>query len=166
MTASGIATSEADGRGRPRPRAVLLCSVPMHDIAHQLTIAAPQPRVFEAITTPTGISRWWTTDVQLAGTTLDVGLDGGAVRLRFTADDVDPPVLAHLTCTEGPDEWPGTQLAFRLRPDPAGGGTILRFWHGGWEYEDGILPSCSFDWAMRLDSLRRYLETGTGSPAT
>ena len=43
-------------------------------------------------------------------------------------------------------------------------GTRVRFWHGEWEFEDGLLPSCSFQWAMYLDSLRRYLETGTGTP--
>lgn len=136
----------------------------MFDIAHQLTIAASQEAVFAAVTDPAHLSKWWTTDVRLDGGDVVIGFDGGTHRMRLRVDETESPVLAHLTCTDGPDEWPGTQIAFRLRPNPDGDGTILRFWHGGWEYEDGILPSCSFDWAMSLDSLRRYLETGEGSP--
>jgi uncharacterized protein YndB with AHSA1/START domain len=133
----------------------------MHDIVHQLTIAAPQEKVFEAVTTAAGLAQWWTADVAVdpSDGTFEVGFEDGTVRMKFKTDDFDAPVLAHFTCTDGPDEWPGTQLAFRLRPEPDGDGTILRLWHGNWEYEDGILPSCSFQWAMYLDQLRRYIET-------
>jgi uncharacterized protein YndB with AHSA1/START domain len=129
-------------------------------ISHELTIGASQERVFEAVTTPAGIARWWTDDVTVEGDPLEVevGFDDGEVRIRFRTDETDPPVLAHLTCTSGPDEWPGTKLAFTLLPEPEGRGTVLRLWHGDWEYEDGILPSVSFQWAMHLDGLRRHLE--------
>jgi uncharacterized protein YndB with AHSA1/START domain len=138
----------------------------MFDIVHQLTIASPPDRVFEAVTTVPGLSAWWSTDVEFgpAEGELQVGFEAGTVRMRFQTDAFDPPELAHLTCIDGPAEWPGTQLAFRI--EAGEGGSVVRFWHGGWEYEDGDLPRCSFQWAMYLDSLRRYLETGTGSPAT
>jgi uncharacterized protein YndB with AHSA1/START domain len=134
----------------------------MHDIVHQLTIAAPPDRVYEAVTSSADIAGWWSRDVAFgpADGELRVGL--GGAKLRFQIDAFDPPELAHLSCIEGPAEWPGTQLAFRI--EPGEGGTVVRFWHGGWEYEDGGLPAASFEWAMSLDSLRRYLETGTGSP--
>jgi hypothetical protein len=89
------------------------------------------------------------------------------VLLRLRVDTLEPPLLAHLTCVDGPEEWPGTQIAFRVEVDPADGPacSIVRFWHGGWEYEDGTMPRASFQWAMDLDSLRRVLEGGTGTPA-
>jgi uncharacterized protein YndB with AHSA1/START domain len=138
----------------------------MYDIVHQLTIAATPERVYEAVTTSEGLATWWTTDVE-AGPgdgELLLGFAERSVRLRLQIDAFDPPVLIHLTCIDGPPEWPGTQLAFRIEAND--GQTVLRFWHGGWEYEDGALPSASFNWAMYLDSLRRALETGQGSPAS
>jgi uncharacterized protein YndB with AHSA1/START domain len=140
----------------------------MYDIAHQLTIGAPQEAVFEAVTTADGLRGWFTNDVEIgpAEGEVQLGFEDGSVRMRFQTDSYDPPVLVHMTCIEGPDEWPNTQLAFRLRPDPDSSGTVLRFWHGNWEYEDGVLPACSFQWAMHLESLRRYLETGTSAPTT
>src|SRR5829696_666920 len=138
----------------------------MHDIVHELQIEAAPDRVFEAVTTASGIAGWWATDARggAEGSELSVSFDGGAVPMRFTIDTVEPPELAHLTCVEGPEEWPGTQLAFRI--EASDGGTVVRFWHGGWVYENGSLPRCSFQWAMHLDSLRRYLEEGSGSPAS
>jgi uncharacterized protein YndB with AHSA1/START domain len=138
----------------------------MHDIVHELTIASPPEQVYDAVTTPEGIARWWSTDVtgsRAEGDELQVGFEQHAVVMRLRFDTLDPPVLAHLTCVDGPEEWTGTEIAFRVEAN--GEGTVVRFWHGGWEYEDGALPRCSFRWAMYLDSLRRALETGAGSPA-
>lgn len=138
----------------------------MHDIVHQLTIAAPPEEVYAAVATAEGLASWWADDVTGGGDegdTITVGFDGHKVVMSFRIDALEPSSLAHLTCVEGPEEWPGTQLAFRLAAHD--GATVVRFWHGGWTYEDGAMPSCSFQWAMYLDSLRRRCETGTGSPA-
>lgn len=138
----------------------------MHDIVHELTIEAPPEAVFTAITTADGLASWWTTDATAdpeLGGTATFGFDDGATRLTMRIDAIDAPELVHWNCTGGPEEWVGTSVAFRIEPSP-GGGTVVRFWHGGWEYADGALPRCSFDWAMHLDSLRAYLQTGTGRP--
>jgi uncharacterized protein YndB with AHSA1/START domain len=147
----------------------------MHAIVHELTIAAPPEAVYDAITTAAGLASWWTTDVQ-AEPTVDseatFGFEGHTVVFTMRIDLLESPELVHWTCTAGPDEWVGTQIAFRVegvdtnddgQPD---GGTLVRFWHGDWEYDDGLLPASSFRWAMYLDSLRRALETGTGAPNT
>ncbi len=137
-----------------------------HDIVHELDIAAPAATVFEAVTTQHGLAGWWTRQCSATpavGTEATFGFEGGTVVLSMRIDTLEEPELVHWECTAGPDEWVGTSIAFRIEADD--GGTLLRFWHGGWEYEDGALPRCSFQWAMYLDSLRRYAETGTGSPA-
>jgi uncharacterized protein YndB with AHSA1/START domain len=145
----------------------------MYDIVLELTIAAEPDQVYEAVTTAAGIATWWSTDLVVRpadgatdaeGREFDVGFDDHSVVIRLRVDTLEPPELTHLTCIDGPEEWPGTQLAFRLEPGIEGG-TVVRFWHGGWTYEDGALPRCSFQWAMYLDSLRRALEDGVGSPA-
>ena len=149
-----------------------LGSFPMHDIVHELTIAASLEDTYAAVATGPGLATWWSDDVTLEpagasdgspaeGDVLTVGFDDRSVLIQLRIDvlngpEEEGPALAHLTCLDGPEEWPGTQLAFRIEPE--GGGTAVRFWHGGWEYEDGALPRCSFQWAMYLDALRRSLE--------
>jgi len=152
----------------------------MHDIVHELTIAAPPEQVFAAITTAAGLAGWWSNDVTISapgplaeGAEITIGLAPGRtapgraaqdriVHLRVDSLDlVDPPLLAHLTCLAGPEEWAGTELAFRVEGD-GGEGSVLRLWHGGWEYEDGTLPRWSFHWAMDLDRLRQAVESGDG----
>jgi uncharacterized protein YndB with AHSA1/START domain len=147
----------------------------MHDIVHELTIAAAPDVIYEAVTTQPGLASWWTTDCT-ATPTVDTeatfGFEGHHVVFTMRIDLLEPPELVHWECVAGPDEWIGTKIAFRIEgvdadDDGANDGTsIVRFWHGGWEFADGLLPRCSFQWAMYLDSLRRYVETGTGSPAT
>ncbi|MGZ4693778.1 MAG: SRPBCC family protein [Acidimicrobiales bacterium] len=147
----------------------------MHDIVHELTIDASPEEVYAAVSTGPGLASWWSSDVALEidgsprddsgpveGDVLSVGFDDRAVVIRLRIDTLngpgdEGPALAHLTCLGGPEEWPGTQLAFRIEAEPDRG-TTLRFWHGGWEYEDGALPRASFQWAMYLDALRRSLE--------
>ncbi len=148
----------------------------MHDIVHELTIDASLDAVYAAVSTGPGLARWWSSDVSLEssavgaapaepseGDVLSIGFDDRAVVIRLRIDTLngpaeEGPALAHLTCIGGPEEWPATQIAFRIERD-SDTGTTVRFWHGGWEYEDGALPRCSFQWAMYLDALRASLES-------
>src|SRR6476659_4204349 len=148
----------------------------MHDIVHELTIDASLDEVYAAVSTGPGLARWWSSDVALEsgavgavptepseGDILSVGFDDRAVVIRLRIDTLngpedEGPALAHLTCISGPEEWPETQIAFRIE-EANGHGTTVRFWHGGWEYEDGAVPRCSFQWAMYLDALRQSLES-------
>jgi len=141
----------------------------MHDIVHELTIAAPPEQVFDAITTVAGLAGWWSDDVSTSadtplveGAEITIGLAKDRTVVHLRIDALDPPLLAHLTCLDGPEEWAGTELAFRVESD-GGEGSVLRLWHGGWEYEDGTLPRCSFQWAMDLERLRQAAESGDGA---
>jgi hypothetical protein len=144
---------------------------PTHDIVHELTIFAPADAVFDAITSRSRRVAWWPEggDHELeSGQIAPVSVMGNDLVIRVEA--ADRPEVVIWECAEGPREWVGTSISFRIeaRPtdpsDPAAisddgrPATVLRFWHGGWQYEDGLLPRASFDWAMFLDGLRRSLE--------
>lgn len=130
----------------------------MHTIVHEVTIAVPPERVFDTLTTTEGLGAWWSSRVE--GSLVEGGeirsVDGFDLRLRV--DTLEAPELAHFRVLEGPEEWEGTEIALRVEPTADGTGSVVRFWHGGFEYEDGVLPSVSFAWALRLEALRRTLE--------
>jgi uncharacterized protein YndB with AHSA1/START domain len=139
----------------------------MFEIIHELDVAALPDQVFTALTTSEGLSAWLAADATASGADVD-----GTVSFAFAGDDepvtmridlIDAPDLAHWQCTAGPAEWVGTSVAWRIEGvDADDDGTLdgvcrVRFWHGGWEYQDGLLPTTSFEWAMRLDALRTHL---------
>lgn len=132
---------------------------PMHEIVHELTIAAAPETIFAAVTTHDGLSAWWSKDATAAAAIDEVAripLDDGT-ELALRVDLVEAPELIHWQCVDGPREWVGTSIALRIEGDGEAG-SVIRFWHGGWPYADGVMPRCSFEWAMRLDRLRRHVE--------
>jgi uncharacterized protein YndB with AHSA1/START domain len=138
----------------------------MPDIRHRVTITAPLREVYEAIATPEGISQWWTRD----------GVEGESAegsRLRFFFGQPEPAAVMEVTrlepagtvrwsCVGGADEWVGTTLSFDLaRADTE---TVVLFTHAGWRDPSEFMAHCSARWAYFLLSLKRYLETGKGTP--
>jgi uncharacterized protein YndB with AHSA1/START domain len=139
---------------------------PTHDIVHELFIAAEPSAVYDALTTPTGLARWWDTrctDALVEGEQADLPIGDEPVVARV--EMAEAPEVVSWTFEEGPREWVGTSVAVRIEPVPSSvSGTerpvcAVRLWHGGWAYEDGLLPRASFEWAMALDRLRRTCES-------
>lgn len=137
----------------------------MVDILHRVGITAPRHAVFEALTTPAGLARWWTEDTQGDGD------EGGVLAFRFgEAGGFDMKVLEVAPddrvlweVIDGPEEWIGTQVSWDLRT--AGDYTIVMFAHRGWREPVEFMHHCSTKWATFLMSLKSLLETGTGAPA-
>jgi uncharacterized protein YndB with AHSA1/START domain len=133
----------------------------MADIRHRVGIAAPQPRVYEALTTTEGLSRWWTRDLD------GDPKQGGSLRFFFGAAEpgavmdvveTTPPSHVGLHCAEGPDEWVGTNLSFHL--SPSGEETVVVFTHGDWRRPVEFMHHCSTKWAYFLLGMKAWLEGG------
>ena len=131
----------------------------MPDIRHRVRIAAPPERVYQDLTTTDGFTRWWTrTD----------GEEGTGGKLEFFFGTQEPGLIAEVTeqtpgshivlhCIEGPAEWVGTDLNFRLSPGDDGG-TVVLFSHEGWQEPVEFMYHCSTKWAYHLLSLKSGLE--------
>jgi uncharacterized protein YndB with AHSA1/START domain len=137
----------------------------MTDIHHRIGIrSSSSDDVYAALTTIEGLSGWWTTD-----THGDPEL-GGKIEFRFPQGGFDmevielrPNELIRWRVTDGPAEWIGTTIDWRLsRSD---GFTIVRFTHEGWAEAVDFLAHCSTKWAVFLLSLKALIETGTGAPS-
>ena len=137
----------------------------MRTIIHVSELAAAPDRVFEALTTLTGLAAWWTTKVE--------GDAGPAGVIYFTFDDdfnptmqvthSDAPSMLSWTCIAGVEQW--RENTFRFWLGAHGTGTRLRFRQDyANELSDDDYGSYNYNWGYYLESLRQYCETGIGRP--
>jgi uncharacterized protein YndB with AHSA1/START domain len=132
----------------------------MPDILHDFPINAPPARVFEVLCSPAGLDAWWTK--QSDGTPgvgsgyrlyFGPGYDWAALMRRY-----EPARAVEWEITSADDDWRGTRVGFRLRPE--GKGTGVEFYHAGWPSANSHYRISTFCWAMYLRLLKRHIETG------
>jgi uncharacterized protein YndB with AHSA1/START domain len=136
----------------------------MPDIVHQFQINAPASRVFEAVSTPSGLESWWT--VRSTGqprTGGDYGLCfGPGYDWRARVTRFVPDQEFELTVTDGDSDWLGTCIGFRLTESNSG--TEVLFRHSGWPKANGHYNVSCFCWAMYLRLMKRFVELGEVVP--
>jgi uncharacterized protein YndB with AHSA1/START domain len=137
----------------------------MVDILHRIGVVAPLDQVYRSIATPEGIAGWWTTDTggeSEVGGKLAFGF-GDAGGFDMEVLELDPAGHVRWRVTDGPPEWIGTEIDWRL--DQREDYTIVLFKHEGWREPVEFMNHCSTKWATFLMSLKELLETGRGRPA-
>jgi uncharacterized protein YndB with AHSA1/START domain len=135
------------------------------DILHRIGIEGSGPEeVYGALTTVEGLAAWWTDD------TTGSSEVGGVLGFRFPNGGFDMEVVelrpaerVTWRVVDGPAEWIGTTMDWRLRRD--GDWTIVLFTHAGWAEPVEFMHHCSTKWATFLMSLKSLVETGAGAPA-
>jgi uncharacterized protein YndB with AHSA1/START domain len=136
----------------------------MADILHRVGVKDASPeQVYDALTTLDGLSGWWAEK-----TSGETGV-GGVIEFRFSVGGFDMKVLeldpgrrVRWEVVDGPQEWIGTTVDWKLRQD--GDWTIVLFAHEGWREPVEFMNHCSTKWATFLLSLKQLVETGTGEP--
>ena len=139
-------------------------------IVHRIGIKAPPPKVFEALSTIDGIASWWTRDVSgesKVGSTFQVRFlnsDGALLgSMDIRVDSLQPDRCIQWYFEEGPAEWIGTDVVFKLKQE--GDYTIVLFSHNHWRESVEFTAHCSMKWATFLLSLKQLLENGQGLPS-
>jgi uncharacterized protein YndB with AHSA1/START domain len=159
---------------------------PDHNIiTGEIFIAAPPERVFQAITDPLQMPRWWgardlytikewKADLRVGGKWLSVGegVDGTPFRVEGEYLEVDPPRLLVLTwlCS-----WIAQPLTTIVRwqlepqsvhglhpkgPQRAGTGTLVKISHEGFAAIPAEAASHSAGWERVMGWLLVFLENG------
>jgi uncharacterized protein YndB with AHSA1/START domain len=136
----------------------------MPDILHRIAVKSSPTKIFEALSTQTGLAGWWTTD------TRGESQVGGVIEFRFgSRGGVDMKVLEQEPAKRvlwqvvgGPADWLGTKVSFELRQD--NDFTIVLFKHEGWKEPVEFMHHCSTKWATFLLSCKGLLENGRGAP--
>ena len=136
----------------------------MPDINHLFTIRASVEKVFQAITTPTGLDAWWTITSKgspVLNTTYELFF-GAKWDWRATVTIAEPDAHFEVEMTRADPDWEGTVVGFKL--EASGENTNVDFYHTGWKSANAHFRTSSFCWAMYLRHLRRYVEGGTIIP--
>lgn len=136
----------------------------MPDILHQVGIGSSIEKVYDALTTVEGLSRWWTST-----TRGDASL-GGQIHFQFGERGGFDMKVSELAANrrvvwevvEGPPEWLGTRVVFELTQE--GEQATVKFAHLGWREPVDFMHHCSTKWGTFLMSLKSMVETGRGAP--
>lgn len=134
------------------------------DILHDFPIAAPVTRVFDSVSTPAGLDRWWTktaSGTPREGALYDLGF-GPGFDWRATVSKCVTEREFELTFTRADTDWRGTRVGFQV--DPWEGFTRVRFRHTGWPAANEHYRISCYCWAMYLRVLKRHLEHGEKVP--
>ncbi len=136
----------------------------MADIFQDLPIKAPIAKVFEAISTPTGLDQWWT-DKSSGKPALGVEYKlqfGPEYDWRAIVTKCVPPREFELQITRSDGDWKNTRVGFGLELKE--GLTWVGFYHSQWPEPNEHFRVSSHCWALYLRILRRYLEQGETVP--
>jgi uncharacterized protein YndB with AHSA1/START domain len=135
----------------------------VQDIMHLIKIHASSDRVYAAITTADGIRQWWTRDAAIApkiGSAGEFGFYGKRFVAKVIVEELNPSTGVRWKVTNS--AWPGHDIEFILKAD--GNDTTLVFAHRGFRRADEGFASATMRWGFYLLSLKRYLQTGQGTP--
>ncbi len=137
-----------------------------HDYEKTIRVHASPDAVFDAITTASGLTAWWTSASGAGDTGGELEFAMSApTPLRVHVDDANQPTSVQWTVTEcdfEPD-WVGTRPTFTIT-QVDGESCELEFRHVGLTDELECIDMCTAGWNHYIPSLRDYVETGRGSP--
>jgi uncharacterized protein YndB with AHSA1/START domain len=137
----------------------------MPAIVKELAIAADPHNVFDALTKPEGIARWWTDDLSArpeVGSLAEFRFRQGAFVIQLEIAELDQDKQLCWILQKGAPHWAGTSVTWQL--EPAHNGTKVVFSHAEFAQVDEPFESTRRIWEYFLKSLKSYLETGKGTP--
>jgi uncharacterized protein YndB with AHSA1/START domain len=135
-------------------------------IRFERRLAHPIERVWEAITDPAQVIRWWgklDSDMAEGGNFsllwLNEGDEGENSGFRGTLTEFDPPRVLETRGVWGAEgeAWGETPTLLRFELEPQGGGTILRFTNT-LELPEEFATKTPAGWHWHLDALAGVLE--------
>ena len=138
----------------------------MPEIMHLIKIRAAQDNAYQAVSTAEGIRNWWTRDAALdprVGGAGEFGFYGHRMAIKVKVAELTPPehvAWDDVSSTNG--FFDGTTISFDLKSEE--GITSVLFAHRGFKAGDNNIASATTRWGFYLLSLKRYLETGKGTP--
>jgi uncharacterized protein YndB with AHSA1/START domain len=132
-------------------------------------VGADPAAVFDAVSTQDGLRSFWTPDADAepeVGSIARFGFEGAPVNLKMRIDRLEPGSEVAWTCMGDFPHWGGTEVRWRMAPNPDGPGTRVTFSHTGWpaDQPEHDYASVSYTWAQVVARLHDVLESGRPDP--
>ena len=136
-----------------------------YSILHDVEIDATCDRVFEAISEPSELEKWW--PLRCSGSAAL-----GEVYNLCLSDQYDwlgkvshfnPGKEFRIRMTKTEVHWRGTSFGFEILELP-NGKVLLQFSHDGWTETNVSYRMTSYCWALLLKGLKDYIEKGVVLP--
>jgi uncharacterized protein YndB with AHSA1/START domain len=139
----------------------------MPAIVKEVTIAATPKLVWAALTQPDKIGHWWTNDLNARPEEESIAEfrfgEWGDFVLRVEVAELEQDKKVHwIHRMSSVAQWAGTSITWQLTP--VHNGTTLFFTHEGLAQINEVYEQTYQNWVYYLESLKSYLETGTGTP--
>lgn len=136
----------------------------MADLFHSFPINAPVANVFEMISTPGGLDKWWTERSSGKPAIAET------FHFHFSPDYHWTAIVSKCTTNKefeftlriSDEDWEGSKVGFRLTDK--NNTTEVQFYHTGWKEDNEHYRISNFCWAMYLRILKRNLEFGEFVP--
>ena len=132
-----------------------------YHIYHDLQINTTSERLFEAVSIPSELEKWWPLHC--------TGIEEKHATYNFNFTEVynwygnvinyDPNVAFHIQMTESNEDWNSTIFGFDIE-ELDQEKVKLHFWHKNWQQCNEEFKQASFCWAMLLNGLKNYVEKG------
>lgn len=143
----------------------------MPSIAHEIRVSTPPSAVYKALTTVADI-QGWCAPVVSHPTGATAARQGDTIAMSFGANKDFTWEFVHLVpdrhvgwrCVAGPDDAPGTGVAFDLA-ETGDGRTSVSLEHKGWTDGHPEFVRCNTRWGALLGQLKHYLERGATQKA-
>lgn len=143
----------------------------MPSIAHEIKVSAPASAVYKALTTVSDIQEWCA-PVVTHPTGAAAAEQGDTIGMSFGPGKDFTWEFVHLVpdrhvgwkCVAGPDDAPGTGVAFDLT-ETGDGRTSVSLEHKGWTDGHPEFTRCNTRWGGLLGQLKHYLEQGATQKA-
>ena len=120
------------------------------------------------MTTTKGLSSWWTSDVKAedkTGTISEFGFYNHKAIHYMKIIDLKPSSEVKWICQKSPiEEWLQTELTFRIKEGTDG--NQIQFIQSGFKSTEQGFGRFNYSWGVYLTSLKKFVETGKGSPNT
>jgi len=136
----------------------------MTKIKHQVGIVGNIGKIFQMVSEPKGLDRWWATKADgkaEEGKVVDLYFSD-VVTLSFKVVELQENVLIHLRCVSGPYPWQDCDLIFSFKQDADQ--VWVSLIHENEVATDDEFLYFNTKWPCYLLSLRDLIESGQGRP--
>ncbi|MEP6816488.1 MAG: hypothetical protein ABI873_13145 [Marmoricola sp.] len=135
-------------------------------ISLAVDVEANTEHVFETLSTTEGQRAFWTADCEVSTDTARFGFAAAPVDL-IASGTTEPGKLVRMTVTSGFPFWEGSTWEWEIGEATraaAGTGVLFRHYGFGDGYAEIDLAHTAQTWALVLDRLASYVDTGTEQP--